>query len=90
MGLLAWITMGLAFWHFAIFLPDRFFGGIVGSFCFALIGAAVVGLAISGFNIPGNSEVTILTALEGIPGAVIGIALAYWIGVRRGNAALEL
>lgn len=90
MGLLAWITMGLAIWHFAIFLPDRFFGGIVGSFCFALAGAAIFGLLISGFSIPGNSEVTILTALEGIPGAVIGIALAYLIGVRRGNPPLKL
>jgi hypothetical protein len=90
MGLLAWITMGLAIWHFAIFVPDRFFGGIVGSFCFALVGAALFGFVISGFNVPGNSEVTILTALEGIPGALIGIGLAYLIGVRRGNPALEL
>lgn len=90
MGLLAWVTMGVAIWHFAIFLPDRFFGGIVGSFCFAMIGSALVGFAISGFHVPGNSEVTIVTALEGIPGAVLGMALAYFIGVRRGNPALEL
>ncbi|MBU3674994.1 MAG: hypothetical protein KGR19_00705 [Acidobacteria bacterium] len=90
MGLLAWVTMGLAIWHFAIFLPDRFFGGIVGSFLFALVGAALFGLVISGFTVPGNSEVTILTALEGIPGALIGIGLAYLIGVRRGNPPLEL
>lgn len=90
MGLLAWVTMGLAFWHFSIFVPDRFFGGIVGSFCFALLGAALFGLAINGFTVPGNSEVTILTALEGIPGALAGMGLAYLIGVRRGNPALEL
>ncbi len=90
MGLLAWVTMGVAIWHFAIFLPDRFVGGIVGSFCFALVGSALVGFAISGFQVPGNSEVTIMTALEGIPGALIGMALAYYIGVRRGNPALDL
>lgn len=90
MGLLAWVTMGLALWHFAIFLPDRFYGGIVGSFCFALVGAALFGFLISGLTIPGNSEVTILTALEGIPGALIGIGIAYLIGVRRGNPPLEL
>lgn len=90
MGLLAWVTMGLAIWHFAIFLPDRFVGGIVGSFCFALFGAAIFGFLISGLTIPGNSEVTLLTALEGIPGALIGIGLAYLIGARRGNPALEL
>ncbi|MFM9126239.1 MAG: hypothetical protein ACKOTA_01470 [Solirubrobacterales bacterium] len=41
MGLLAWVTMGVAIWHFAIFLPDRFVGGIVGSFCFALVGIVI-------------------------------------------------
>ena len=32
MAMLAWIMMGLALWHFTIFLPDRFWGGIVGAF----------------------------------------------------------
>lgn len=90
MGLLAWVTIGLAFWHFAIFLPDRFWGGIVGSFCLALVGAALVGLAINGFHVPGNSEMTVLIALEGIPGALLGIGIAYLLGVRRGNPPLEL
>ncbi len=54
------------------------------------MGSAIVGFAISGFQVPGNSDVTIMTALEGIPGALIGMALAYYIGVRRGNPALDL
>ena len=36
MGVLAWSMMGIAIWHFAIFIPDRFWGGIVGSFLLAL------------------------------------------------------
>ena len=40
MAMLAWVMMGLAIWHFTIFLPDRFWGGIVGAFLGALIGAA--------------------------------------------------
>ena len=32
MGMLGWVMMGLAIWHFTIFLPDRFWGGIVGAF----------------------------------------------------------
>ena len=35
MALLVWFTMGIALWHFTVFLPDRFWQGIVG----ALIGA---------------------------------------------------
>ena len=36
MGALVWVMIGLAIWHFTIFLPDRFWGGIVGAFLGAL------------------------------------------------------
>jgi hypothetical protein len=88
--MLAWVMMGLALWHFTIFLPDRFWGGIVGAFLGALFGAALCGLVVNGFAIPGQDETHILQALEAIPGALIGIALVYFEGVRRDNAALEL
>jgi hypothetical protein len=90
MGLLAWVTMGIALWHFAIFVPDRFYGGIVGSFVFALFGSVIFGFVLSGFEIPGIDDTTILTALEGAPGAIAGLALSYGLGVRRGNVALDL
>ena len=38
MGALVWVMVGLAIWHFTIFLPDRFWGGIVGAFVGALVG----------------------------------------------------
>jgi hypothetical protein len=87
MGMLAWVMMGLALWHFTIWLPDRYWGGIVGAFIGALVGAAVVGLIISGFSIPGRHATSLGTALEGVPGALIGIALVYFEGARRERAA---
>ena len=39
MALLVWFTMGIALWHFTVFLPDRFWQGIVGAFIGAVIGA---------------------------------------------------
>ena len=90
MGMLAWVMMGLALWHFTIFLPDRFWGGIVGAFLGALLGAIIFGLIVNGFTIPGQSDTHVLTALEAIPGTVIGIAIVYFEGVRRGYEALEL
>jgi len=90
MGLLAWVMIGLALWHFAIFIPDRFWGGIVGSFVCVIIGAVLVGFIISGFTVPGINDTTIATTLDGIPGALLGLAFAYGLGVRRGNTALEL
>jgi hypothetical protein len=90
MAMFAWVMMGLALWHFAIFLPDRFWGGIVGAFLGALIGAVLFGLIVNGFSIPGQNETHILQALEAAPGAVAGIALMYYEGVRRKIPALEL
>ncbi len=51
MGMLGWVMMGLAIWHFTIFLPDRFWGGIVGAFVGSLIGAIVIGLIIYGAKV---------------------------------------
>ncbi len=86
MGLLAWVMMGLAMWHFTIWLPDRFWGGIVGAFVGALVGAVLFGLIIHGFSIPGRHDTDIVTALEAIPGALIGMGLVYYEGARRQRA----
>lgn len=86
MGVLAWAMVGLAIWHFTIWLPDRHWGGIVGSLLGALIGAVLIGLAIHGFSIPGRHNTHLVTALEGIPGALLGIAIIYFIGDRRERA----
>lgn len=83
MAMLVWVMMGLALWHFTIFVPDHFWGGIVGAFVGACIGAALFGLAIHGFALPARDDVDILTALEGIPGALVGIAAIYAEGLRR-------
>jgi len=86
MGMLAWVMMGIALWHFTIWLPDRYWGGIVGAFIGALIGAALCGFAINGFHIPGRHSTHLLTALDAVPGALIGMALVYFEGVRRERA----
>ena len=42
MSLVVWAMMGIAVWHFTVFLPDRFWGGIVGAFLAARgVGGAV-------------------------------------------------
>jgi hypothetical protein len=83
MGLLAWAMMGLAIWHFTIWLPDRSWGGIVGAFIGSVIGAVLVGLIIHGFSVPGTHTTHLVTAIEGIPGSLIGIGLMYAEGSRR-------
>jgi hypothetical protein len=83
MGVLAWLMMGLALWHFSIWLPDRYWGGIVGALIGALIGAFLCGFIIAGATIPGRHDTHLVTALEAIPGAIIGMIVIYLIGVRR-------
>jgi len=83
MAALAWVMMGLALWHFTIFVDDRFWGGIVGAFVGALAGAFLFGLAIHGLTIPGRDATDLVTALEAIPGALIGLAVVYGVGASR-------
>ena len=83
MGALAWVMMGIALWHFTIWLPDHSGGGIVGAFVGALTGAFLIGFAIAGFHVPGRHATHLATALEGVPGALIGMAIVYFEGVRR-------
>ncbi len=92
MGMLAWVMMGLAIWHYTIFLPDRFWGGIVGAFVGALVGAVVVGLIIYGakagaLKVPGQRATDIAVVLYAVPGALLGIAAVYFEGIRRERTA---
>ena len=88
MGALVWVMMGLALWHFTIFVPDRFWSGIVGAFLGAVFGALLFGLAVHGFSVPGQNDTDLLTALEAIPGALLGIAAVYFYGAKQGNEPL--
>jgi hypothetical protein len=87
MALVVWFTVGLALWHFTVFVPDRFWAGIVGALLGAVIGAMISGgiaHIVSGRTI-GDTDIG--TALVAIPGTVIGLAAIYALGVRRERLA---
>ena len=90
MGMLVWVMMGLAIWHFTVWFPDRYWGGIVGALLGAVIGAVLIALIINGLTIPGRHDTHLATSLDAIPGALLGIAAVYYEGVRRGLPALDL
>ncbi len=87
MALLVWFTMGIALWHFTVFLPDRFWQGIVGAFLGAVIGAVVFGAIVEAISGRGLGTTDVATALTAVPGVVIGVAIVYVIGVREERAA---
>ena len=70
MAAVVWFTVGLALWHFTVFVPDRFWGGIVH--------------LASGRGI-GDTDIG--TAFVAVPGALIGLAAIYALGVRRERLA---
>jgi hypothetical protein len=82
MALLVWFTMGIALWHFTVFLPDRFWQGIIGAFVGAVIGAVVFGALVEVVTGRGLGQTDVLTALTAIPGVAIGLAVIWAIGVR--------
>jgi hypothetical protein len=87
MALLVWFTMGIALWHFTVFLPDRFWQGIVGAFLGATIGAVLFGLIVEIASGRGLGTTDLGTALTAIPGVAIGLAVVWAIGVRSEQAA---
>jgi ABC-type Fe3+ transport system permease subunit len=94
MGLLGWVIMGLAIWHFTIFLPDRFWGGIVGAFVGSLAGSIVFGLIIyavkvSSLRVPGRHATDIGIVLYAVPGSLIGMGIVYLEGIRRERAGAQ-
>lgn len=82
MAALVWFTMGVALWHFTVFVPDRFWGGIVGAFLGAATGAMVTGAIAQIALGRGIGETDIATALFAVPGTMIGLAIVYYAGLR--------
>jgi hypothetical protein len=83
MAALVWFTTAIAIWHFTVFVPDRFWGGIVGAFLGAVAGGMLSGLIAQLASGRSIGETDIVTVLVAIPGTLIGLAVIYAIGARR-------
>ena len=87
MSVLVWLTMGIALWHFSIFVPDRFWQGIIGAFIGSIIGALIIGAIAQVAMGRSIGDTDLITALVAVPGAVLGMAAIYFIGIRRDEVA---
>ena len=77
-----WVTLGVALWHFTVFLPDRFWQGIVGAFLGAVLGSIIFGMIVQEASGKSLGDTDLSTALVAIPGVLIGLAVVYALGVR--------
>jgi hypothetical protein len=82
MSALVWFTTGIAIWHFTVFIPDRFWGGIVGALLGATAGAMVTGALYQISSGQTIGETDVVTVLAAVPGTLIGLAAIYWLGLR--------
>ncbi|TMK71299.1 MAG: hypothetical protein E6G48_08550 [Actinobacteria bacterium] len=86
MAAVVWFTVGIALWHFTVFVPDRFWGGIVGAVLGAIAGAMVTGAIAQIASGSSIGQTDIFTAVDAIPGTLIGLAAIYALGVSREEA----
>ncbi|MGI8460799.1 MAG: hypothetical protein ACR2OC_04055 [Solirubrobacterales bacterium] len=87
MAPLIWFTIAVALWHFTVFFPDRFWGGIIGAFVFAIIGGMATGAAVQIALGRSVGDVDIGTLLAAVPGTLIALAAIYAYGAARERAA---
>jgi hypothetical protein len=88
MAPLVWFTTGVALWHFTVFLPDRWWAGIVGAFVGAATGAMITGAIAQIATGASIGDTGIETVLFAVPGTLLGLAVVYAIGVRQEEEAL--
>lgn len=85
MAMVVWVMMGIAIWHFTVWVPDHFWGGIVGAFLVAIAGSALFGFIVAGFTVPGRSDTDLMEAAIAVPGALIALGIS-WVYGRRIDA----
>jgi hypothetical protein len=83
MALVVWFTVGIALWHFTVFVPDRFWQGIVGALLGSTIGAVIFGAIVQTVSGKGIGETDLGTALIAVPGVAIGLAVVWALGARE-------
>ena len=83
MSVFVWVMIGVAFWHFAVLVPDRFYVGIIGALIAAVAGALISGYLLPSPGIPAHNPPGITTALWPVPGSIIALIATYLFGARR-------
>jgi hypothetical protein len=82
MSVFVWVMIGVALWHLAVLVPDRFYG-IIGALLAAVGGALISGYLLPAPGIPPDNPPGITTAVWPIPGSIFALLGAYLYGARR-------
>jgi hypothetical protein len=83
MSILVWAMIGIALWHLAVLVPDRFLGGVVGAFLAATGGALLTGYLLPTPGVPDTNPPGALQVVWALPGSVGALVVSYIWGARR-------
>ena len=83
MSIFVWAMVGIALWHLAVLVPDRFTGGIIGAFLAALGGALLSGYLLPAPGVPSANPPGVAEAIWPIPGSLLALVALYVHGARR-------
>jgi uncharacterized membrane protein YeaQ/YmgE (transglycosylase-associated protein family) len=84
-SILVWLSLGFASWHFCVFMPDKFVGGIGGALTVSLVGATVGGVLLPFPGIPSGNPPGPTTLIGPLVGAPLALGVSYALG-RRAQA----
>jgi hypothetical protein len=88
LSVLVWTMIGTAFWHFAVLVPDRFWGGIIGAFLAAVAGGLISGWLLPEPGVPRQNPPGAAEAIWAIPGSVAALLASYLYGAHRDRERL--
>lgn len=82
-----WVMAATAMWHFAVLVPDRFYGGIIGSLATANGGALLAGFLAAGFAVPETAGIA--DVWIGALGGLAGLAGSWLAGSRYDPVVID-
>jgi len=85
MSIVVFLTLALAIWHFTVFLPDRFYGGIIGALFASILGGLFSGASLQILFYGSLSETSALTLALPLPWIVIFLVVFYLYGNSETN-----
>lgn len=90
MSIIIWFTVALALWHFTIFVPDRFWQGIIGALIGCVVGGLISGALVELVILRNHlADTDLVTFVAAVPGTLLGAWVIYRIGVSQGTEPIE-
>ena len=83
MSMVVWVMMGIAIWHFMVFVPDSSGAGSWARSSSRSLGAVVFGFLVAGLTVPGQNDTDIEQGLIAVPGALIALGISWLYGSRQ-------